>query len=121
MRYTESHEWIECKGSLGTVGITAYAQKELGEIVSIELPKVGKVVRAKEEICVLESTKAAADVYAPVSGKITAVNDAVKKDPSLVNRHAETTGWLFQIELSHPKEMDSLLNAAQYHNLNLSK
>ncbi|MBX7066203.1 MAG: glycine cleavage system protein GcvH [Parachlamydiales bacterium] len=117
MRYTESHEWIECKGKIGTVGITSYAQKELGDIVSIELPKVGQMLKAKHEACVLESTKAAADVYAPVSGKVVAVNEALKKDPSLINRHPESTGWLFQIELSNPKEADSLMTEKEYHSL----
>lgn len=117
MRYTDSHEWIEVKGKMGTVGISIYAQKELGEIVSVELPKVGQTFKAKQEACVLESTKAAADVYAPVSGKITAVNEAVKNDPSLINRHAETTGWLFQIELANPKEVDHLMSEKEYHSL----
>ena len=109
MYLTESHEWLQVNGNVGTVGITAYAQNELGEIVFVELPKVGQTVKAKEEVCVLESTKAAADVYAPVSGKIIAINDALKKDPSLINKSAETAGWLFQIELTHPKELEHLL------------
>lgn len=117
MRYTESHEWIQIKGQVGTVGITRYAQKELGEIVSIELPKVGQAVRAKQEICVLESTKAAADIYAPVSGKIVAVNEGLKENCSQVNQFAETKGWLFQIELSNPKELDHLLDEKQYQAL----
>lgn len=117
MRYTESHEWIQIHGKIGTIGISSYAQKELGEIVSIELPKVGQVVKAKQEVCVLESTKAAADVYTPSSGKITAVNEALKKDPSLINKNPETTGWLFQIELSNPKELDPLMSEKEYHAL----
>lgn len=117
MRFTESHEWIECKGKIGTVGITSYAQKELGEIVSIELPKVGAFFKAKQEASVLESTKAAADVYAPVSGKITAINEVLKKDPSIINKHAETSGWLFQIELSNPNELEHLMTETEYHSL----
>jgi glycine cleavage system H protein len=117
MYYTSSHEWIEVKGRIGTVGITTYAQKELGEVVSIELPKPDTSVRAKEEVCVLESTKAAADVYTPVSGKIIAVNEALKKDPSLLNDKAENFGWLFQIELSHPEELEHLLSAKAYNDL----
>ena len=81
MRFTESHEWLQLKGNVGTVGITDYAQRELGEIVFIELPKVGHKVKAGQETCVLESTKAAADVYAPVSGKIIAVNEDLRKNP----------------------------------------
>ncbi len=117
MRFTESHEWIQLKGSLGTVGITEYAQNELGEIVFIELPKIGRKVKMGEEICVLESTKAASDVYAPVSGKITAVNEALLKNPSLLNQGAESNGWLFRMEISDPKEFDTLLSSEQYRAL----
>ncbi len=112
--FTESHEWLQLKGHVGTVGITDYAQNELGEIVFIELPKVGDKVMAGQELCVLESTKAAADVYAPVSGKIVAVNDLLRTTPSLINRAAEKEAWLFQIELTHPKELDHLLNEKHY-------
>lgn len=115
--YTESHEWLQLKGNVGTVGITDYAQNELGEIVYIELPKVGDKVKAGQEICVLESTKAAADVYAPVSGKIIAVNDALRANPSSINKTAESTSWFFQIELTHPKELDHLMNEKHYHAL----
>lgn len=114
MRYTESHEWILIKDNVGTVGITDYAQHELGEIVYIELPKVGQKVKAGQETCVLESTKAAADVYAPVSGKIVAVNEELGKAPGSINKTAETVGWLFKIELAHPKEIDHLLTRTQY-------
>jgi glycine cleavage system H protein len=114
MRFTESHEWIQIKGHNGTVGITEYAQKELGEVVFIELPKVGQLVRAGQEVCVLESTKAASDVYAPVSGKILAINEILRANPSLINREAEGAGWLFQIELTHPHEIDHLLTRERY-------
>jgi glycine cleavage system H protein len=115
MRYfTESHEWLQMKGPIGTVGITDYAQKELGEIVFIELPKVGEKVKAGQELCVLESTKAAADVYAPVSGKIVTVNEELRINPSLINQAAESSAWLFQIELLDPKELDHLLSHDQY-------
>ena len=117
MHFTQSHEWLALKGHIGTVGITDYAQKELGEIVYIELPKIGQVVKAGQEICVLESTKAAADVYAPVSGKITAINEALKANPSNINKSAETTSWLFQIELYNPQELDHLLTHDQYKKL----
>lgn len=117
MRFTESHEWVKLNGSIATVGITAYAEKELGEIVAIELPKVGDKVKAKEEICVLESTKAAADVYAPVSGTVIAINEALKQDPTRINQHAETSGWLFQIEMTNPKEFDHLLSEKGYRAL----
>ncbi len=112
--YTETHEWIEIKGDVGTVGVTNYAQNELGEIVYIELPKVEQNVKAGQEISVLESTKAAADVYVPVSGKIIAVNHSLRENPQLINQNAETSAWLFQIQLTQPKELDHLMNAAQY-------
>jgi glycine cleavage system H protein len=117
MKFTQSHEWIDLKGSTGTVGVSHYAQKELGEIVNIQLPKIGQTVKAGGEIAVLESTKAAADVYSPVSGKITALNESLLSDPGLVNRSPESSGWLFRIELSHPNEVNKLLSREQYHAL----
>lgn len=114
MYFTESHEWIDLKGSVGTVGISNYAQQELGEIVSIELPQVGQSVKAGQEICVLESTKAAVDVYAPVSGKIVAVNEALKAKPSQINQTAESTAWLFRMEVSNIQDVKSLMSRAQY-------
>lgn len=114
MRYTESHEWIKVEGNVGTVGITQYAQKELGEVVYIELPKVGRFVNANDEISILESTKAAADVYAPVSGNILEINEALKKEPSLINQDPEKKGWLFRIEISNPKELERLYNEEEY-------
>jgi glycine cleavage system H protein len=116
-RFTKSHEWLELDGGHGTVGITQYAQKELGEIVYAGLPKVGQSVQAGAQICVLESTKAAADVYSPVSGKITAVNEAVTQNPQLINQAPESTAWLFRIELSDPKEAKDLLSKADYERL----
>src|SRR5579863_8004988 len=113
-RFTKSHEWIELDGHKGTVGITNYAQKELGEIVYAQLPQVGQSVVLGGEVCVLESTKAAADVYSPVSGKITAVNEAVAQKPQLINQAAESSAWLFRIELSDPKETSHLLSKADY-------
>ncbi len=114
MFYTDSHEWISLLGQRGRVGITKYAQKELGEIVFIELPRIGSAVALGEEVCVLESTKAAADVYSPLSGRIAAVNEALKDSPLLLNQDPEGAGWLFEIELSHPEETSSLLNETQY-------
>lgn len=115
MKYTESHEWIEVKNGLGTVGVTNYAQKELGDIVFVELPKVGKSVKAGEEAAVLESTKAAADVYAPVSGKIVEVNTALNDASDLVNKSPEADGWLFKIQLADAKELDKLMDENQYN------
>lgn len=108
---------MRVEGNIATIGISAYAQKELGEIVSIELPPLGRMVKAKEEVAVLESTKAAADVYAPVSGKVVAVNETLKENPSQINSHAETSGWLFKLDLSHPKEISHLMNEKEYRTL----
>ncbi len=117
MYFTDSHEWIKVEGDVGKIGVTAYAQRELGEIVYIELPAIGKVVKAGEEAVVLESTKAAADIYAPVSGEIVAVNDAVRQTPDLLNQSPEENGWLFKIRLSNPEELDGLMNRTAYQQL----
>lgn len=118
MRYfTPSHEWIEVEGKKGTVGITDHAQKELGDIVFIELPKVGQEVAMGDETAVLESTKAAADTYAPISGKIAEINIAVKNTPSLINENAEGAGWLYKMELSNLDECSRLLKREQYEKL----
>lgn len=114
MRFTESHEWVRLEGQVAVVGITDYAQKELGEIVFIELPKVGQTLKGGEEACVLESTKAAADIYAPVSGTVLAINETLTIDPSPINHSAESTGWLFQMELLNIQELDRLLTREQY-------
>jgi glycine cleavage system H protein len=114
MRFTQSHEWIEVKDQIGTVGISLFAQKELGEIVYIQLPKVGQTVQAGKEIAVLESTKAAADVYSPVSGTVIAINDLVAKDPGLINRSPESAAWLFRLKLSSPAEFDQLMPEDAY-------
>lgn len=114
MKYTESHEWITVKKNLGRVGISAYAQKELGAVVYVQLPKIGQRVEAGEEVAVLESTKAAADIYCPVSGEITAINQALVGNPTLLNSSPEIEGWLFEIALSDASELDSLLNDEQY-------
>ena len=110
MKYTETHEWISVKDGVGTVGITQFAQKELGDIVYIELPKVGKQVKKGEEAVVLESTKAAADVYSPVTGVISAVNTELGETPDLVNKDPEIRGWLYKLLLSNEKELTELLD-----------
>ncbi len=116
MRYTESHEWISVDGPVGTVGITEHAKNELGDIVYIELPKVGNTVQAGDAVCVLESTKAAVDIYAPVSGEIVAVNDGIKRSPSSLQGSSKS-GWLFEIKLSDLSEVESLLTASDYEAL----
>ena len=114
MKFTETHEWIEVKDGIGTVGVTTYAQKELGDIVYVELPAIGKDVKQGQEAVVLESTKAAADVYSPVSGKIVEVNNALKEASELVNNLPEKEGWLFKLTLSNPSELDTLMDKDSY-------
>src|SRR3989338_9761950 len=107
MYYSESHEWVSVEGLVGTVGITEHAKNELGDIVYIELPKVGAIFKAGDPVCVLESTKAAVDIYAPVSGEILEVNDAIKKAPSDIQGSSESS-WLFKMKLSDKNEVESL-------------
>ncbi len=117
MKFTESHEWIRVEDGIGMVGITDHAQKELGQVVFVELPPVGKHVKAGEEIAVLESTKAAADIYAPVSGEIVEINQKLNDFIHFINASAESEGWLFKIKLHDPVEMDNLLKKEEYLNL----
>ena len=114
LRYRPSHEWIEPGKSPAAVGITDHAQAELTDIVFVDLPAVGREVQAGDPVAVVESVKAASDIYAPVSGKIVAVNEALSGNPGLVNTDPFTEGWIFQIEPSVPGEMDALLDADAY-------
>ncbi len=114
-RYTKDHEWVRMDGDIVTVGITDHAQEQLGDLVFVELPEVGREVEAADAVAVVESVKAASDVYAPLAGKIVAVNQAVVEDPSLVNTEAENDGWLFKLELSDPEMFDELMDEAAYH------
>lgn len=112
--YTEDHEWISVEGETATIGITNHAQEQLGDLVFIELPEIGKGVSKGDNAVVVESVKAASDVYAPVSGEITEVNEALTGDPSMVNSAAESDGWLFKMTLNNPGELESLLDKAGY-------
>jgi len=114
MKYTETHEWINEKDGVGIVGVTQHAQHELGDIVYVELPEVGKNVKAGEEAAVLESTIAAADVYAPASGKIIEVNKALLETSELVNKSPEEQGWIFKIQITNPKELETLMDSQTY-------
>ena len=114
MKYTKTHEWIDLEGDIGTVGVTEYAQSQLGDIVYVELPKLDSQVNLGEESAVLESTKAAADVYSPVSGKIIQVNEELTKHPELVNVSAEQKGWLFKIKLTNLQELDEMMSESDY-------
>ena len=112
--YTSEHEWIRVEGDFGTVGITAFAAGKLGDVVFVELPKVGATVAKNGQIAVVESVKAASEIYAPVSGTVAAVNEALAKEPALVNQSAEDKGWFFKIKLSDPGELAGLMDAAAY-------
>jgi glycine cleavage system H protein len=112
--YTEEHEWIAVDGDKATVGITDYAQEQLGDVVFVELPAAGTEVTKGEEAAVVESVKAASDVYSPVSGTVTEGNAALEEDPALVNGSAEEDGWFFKLELSDKSELDALMDAEAY-------
>ena len=117
MRYTDSHEWISIDGKIGTVGISIHGKQELGDIVYVELPRLGTVVKQGDEIAVLESTKAAADIYTPVSGKIVEINTDLSGDLTSLNSDPESLGWLFKIELAKVDELEKLLDTSQYQEL----
>jgi glycine cleavage system H protein len=112
--YTTQDEWIEVEGTSATVGITDYAQGQLGDIVFVDLPEPGRVVERGKEVAVVESVKTAADVYAPVSGTVTQANAALADNPALVNEQAEGAGWFFRLTLSDPSELEGLMDAAAY-------
>ena len=112
--YTEDHEWIDVAGDTGTVGITDYAQSQLGDITFVELPEAGAAVKKGDAPCVVDSVKAASDVYAPVSGTVAEANAALEGEPELVNTQAEPGGWLFRVTLADPSELDGLMDRAAY-------
>lgn len=112
--FSQEHEWIEVDGDTGTVGITDYAQGQLGDITFVEVPDVGRAVTKGEAVSVVDSVKAASDVYTPVSGTVSAVNDALEGEPELVNNDPETGGWLFRVTLSDPAELSTLMDKAAY-------
>jgi glycine cleavage system H protein len=112
-RYTREHEWISVEGNTGAIGITDYAQNSLGDIVYVDAPKVGDTVAAGATFGSVESVKAVSDLYSPVSGKVTAVNDALKTEPDKINQDAHGT-WIIKVELSDPGEVAGLLDAAAY-------
>lgn len=117
VKFTETHEWVYLEEGIATIGVSNYAQEELGDIVYVELPEVGKTVAAGEEAVVLESTKAAADVYSPISGEIVAVNERLQDSPEEINRSPEESGWLFRVRLQEQSAFDSLLSKEQYQDL----
>ena len=112
--FSEEHEWITVEGDTGTVGITDYAQNALGDIVFVEVPEIGASFDKGDEIAVVESVKAASEIYTPVGGEVTAVNEALEDEPALVNAQAETDGWFYKITLSDTAELEELMDEAGY-------
>ncbi len=115
LKYTEDHEWINVEGDVAVVGITHHAQDALGDVVFVDLPEVGKSFAQKDVAGVVESVKAAADVYMPVSGEIIEVNEDLRNDPSLANSDPLGKGWFFKVKLANPAEVDALLDETAYN------
>jgi len=114
VKFTADHEWVQVSGTTARVGITQFAQEQLGDVVFVELPAVGATFAKGKEAAVVESVKAASDIFAPVSGTIAAVNAALPDNPSLVNSDPQGDGWFFEITLSNPSELDGLMDEAAY-------
>lgn len=114
MKYTDQHEWIRVEGNVGTVGITEYAAHQLGDVVFTTLPLLGKILAKGAEAAVVESVKAASEVYAPVSGEVIEINNALERQPDLVNTDPIGAGWFFKIKLSNPVELKGLMEEAAY-------
>ena len=114
VKFTEEHEWVALDGDIGTVGITDYAQDQLGDVVYVELPAVGAEFTKGEQAAVVESVKAASEIYAPVSGAVVEVNLALSDNPALVNESAMTDGWFFKLRIQEPSEFDELMDETAY-------
>jgi glycine cleavage system H protein len=114
VKYTKDHEWVRVDGDVATIGISNFAQGQLGDVVFVELPEAGRVLEQGKEAAVVESVKAASDVYCPVSGTVIEANQALVDDPSLANTAPETDGWFFKVTLSDPSQLDALMDEAAY-------
>src|SRR5437016_1168353 len=114
IRFTRDHEWVRLEGDIAVIGITDYAQEQLGDVVYVELPEIGRQVEQGKEAAVVESAKAASEVYAPVSGEVVAVNEAIVGDPAQVNADAMGEGWFLKLRLADPKELDALMDKVAY-------
>jgi glycine cleavage system H protein len=117
LKYTKDHEWARQQGNLVVVGVTAHAQEALGDVVYVELPKVGSTMTAGKQFGVIESTKAVSELFAPISGKVVKVNDALTDKPDTVNEDPYGAGWIVEVELSDPKQLAGLLDATAYADL----
>jgi glycine cleavage system H protein len=114
LKFTDEHEWLKVEGDVATVGITAHAAEQLGDMVFVELPKVGATLRKGDAAAVVESVKAASDVYAPADGEVTEVNDGAVSDPSVLNADPQGAGWLYRLKLSDPSAVEALMDEAAY-------
>ena len=114
MKYSKDHEWVRIDGDTATVGISNYAQEQLGDVVFVELPKLGAVVEPSGQLAVVESVKAASEVYAPIGGAVTAINAALNDQPQLVNQSAEKDGWFVKLKIKDARQADALMDAAAY-------
>jgi len=112
--FSKDHEWIELEGDTGTIGITEYAQEQLGDIVFVELPEVGRTVAKDEEFAVVESVKAASEIYAPMTGEVVEVNEELNDEPAVVNDDAQGAGWIARIRVTDPSEFDDLMDEEAY-------
>ena len=112
--FTTDHEWLKIDGDVATIGVTDYAQSQLGDVVFVELPKAGRALKKGEAAAVVESVKAASDVYAPITGEVIAVNDALAADPALVNSDAGGKAWFFKVKIADKKDLDGLMDEAAY-------
>ena len=113
-RYSKDHEWVSVSGDIATVGISNFAQEQLGDVVFVELPEVGRSIAAHEQVAVVESVKAASEVFTPVGGTVTETNAALGDDPAKINADPEGAAWFFKLKLSDPKELDALMDEAGY-------
>ncbi|MDC1059952.1 glycine cleavage system protein GcvH [Alphaproteobacteria bacterium] len=113
-KYTKEHEWVEVDGDTATVGITNHAQESLGDIVFIDLPTIGKEVKSNEELCVIESVKAASDIYAPIDGEVIEINNNLNDDASIVNQDPEKDGWIFKMKISDLSQYNNLMTLNEY-------
>ena len=114
IKYTKDHEWVRVDGDVGTIGVTDYAQEQMGDVVFVELPEVGRRVETGDDAAVVESVKAASEIYAPVAGEVIEANQAVVDDPSLVNSDATGQGWFMKLRIADPGELDRLMDEAAY-------
>ncbi|MGI6036130.1 MAG: glycine cleavage system protein GcvH [Limnochordia bacterium] len=117
LKYTEEHEWVRVEGNKARMGITDFAQKELGDVVFVELPELGSSIKATEALGVVESVKAVSDIYAPLSGEVVKVNDKLEDSPELINEDPYGEGWIAELEVEDPKELEGLLTAEEYRAL----